>query len=81
MLQWARVNFIADRTAAEKPFYTHCWAGYGRMGTLVAAYVVSTGETVEAAVLCSPKGPNLGIFSRHHWRYKIGATSRSRGAG
>jgi atypical dual specificity phosphatase len=43
------VAFISDSLAAGKPVGVCCFAGYGRTGTMLACYLVSTGMTAEAA--------------------------------
>lgn len=43
------VQFITTRIAAGDVVYVHCGVGVGRAPTLVAAYLVSTGTTPEAA--------------------------------
>jgi predicted protein tyrosine phosphatase len=44
------VRFISERVAAGERVYVHCAGGIGRAPTMAAAYLVSTGDSVEAAL-------------------------------
>ena len=38
------VEFIRSRVEADGQIYVHCYAGYGRTGTIVAAYLIAAGS-------------------------------------
>jgi atypical dual specificity phosphatase len=44
------VRFVAEQRAVLRPVAVHCEAGLGRTGTMLAIYLISQGETVEAAI-------------------------------
>ncbi len=44
------VSFVDDQLAAGGQVAAHCQAGIGRTGTMLAAYLIAHGATVEAAV-------------------------------
>lgn len=44
------LRFVNQQRAAQRPVAVHCEAGLGRTGTMLAAYLISQGESAEAAI-------------------------------
>ena len=44
------VRFVREQRAAGRPVAAHCEAGLGRTGTMLAAYLISEGESTESAI-------------------------------
>ena len=56
------VNAIHELIAQGKKVYVHCKNGHGRAPTLVAAYLISQGKTVEEAITyIAQKRPSIHL--------------------
>jgi atypical dual specificity phosphatase len=44
------VRFVDEYRQAKRPVVVHCQAGIGRTGTMLAAYFIAHGDSVETAV-------------------------------
>ncbi len=44
------VRFVTEQREARRPVAVHCEAGLGRTGTMLAAYLISEGESAAAAI-------------------------------
>jgi atypical dual specificity phosphatase len=61
MLEFAR---IVDERLAEGKVLVHCWAGWGRTGTMGAAYLVNQGLTATMAIASVRRVCPLAIETR-----------------
>ncbi len=44
------VRFVTGQRAAKRPVAVHCEAGLGRIGTMLATYLIAQGESAAAAI-------------------------------
>lgn len=44
------VRFMREQRSAQRPVAVHCEAGLGRTGTMLALYLISEGESAQAAI-------------------------------
>ena len=58
--------WVADSINAGKKVLVHCRFGIGRTGTFVAAYLMSTGQSLKAAIRKMKHTPSLPM-SRNQW--------------
>jgi atypical dual specificity phosphatase len=44
------VRFVKEQRTAGRPVAVHCEAGLGRLGTMIAVYLIAQGDSAETAI-------------------------------
>jgi len=63
------VRFVHEQRSQNRPVAVHCEAGLGRTGTMLAAYLISQGQTAENAIQNVRSMEKAAIETKRQWQF------------